>query len=81
MFIGPDGSFVFSKSADELSGQLCQLSAGEVGALTTYNDGKMAFKQLDPETKNWGKETPVSSRAWSLQPGNDVYRYYPYRRR
>ena len=73
---GPDGSFVFSKSADELSGQLCQLSAGEVGALTTYNDGKMAFKQLDPETKNWGKETPVSSRAWSLQPGNDVYRYF-----
>lgn len=73
---GPDGSFVFSKSADEFSGQLCQLSAGEVGALTTYNDGKMAFKQLDPETKNWGKETPVSSRAWSLQPGNDVYRYF-----
>lgn len=73
---GPDGSFVFSKSADELSGQLCQLSAGEVGALITYNDGKMAFKQLDPETKNWGKETPVSSRAWSLQPGNDVYRYF-----
>ena len=73
---GPDGSFVFSKSADELSGHLCQLSAGEVGALTTYNDGKMAFKQLDPETKNWGKETPVSSRAWSLQPGNDVYRYF-----
>ena len=36
----------------------------------------MAFKQLDPETKNWGKETPVSSRAWSLQPGNDVYRYF-----
>ena len=73
---GPDGSFVFSKSADELSGQLCQLSAGEVGALTTYNDGKKAFKQLDPETKNWGKETPVSSRAWGLQPGNDVYRYF-----
>ena len=73
---GPDGSFVFSKSADEFSGQLCQLSAGEVGALTTYNDGKMAFKQLDPETKNWGKETPVSSRAWGLQPGNDVYRYF-----
>ena len=73
---GPDGSFVFSKSADELSGHLCQLSAGEVGALTTYNDGKMAFKQLDPETKNWGKETPVSSRAWGLQPGNDVYRYF-----
>ena len=73
---GPDGSFVFSKSADELSGHLCQLSAGEVGVLTTYNDGKMAFKQLDPETKNWGKETPVSSRAWGLQPGNDVYRYF-----
>ena len=36
----------------------------------------MAFKQLDPETKNWGKETPVSSRAWGLQPGNDVYRYF-----
>ncbi|MEI3130985.1 MAG: hypothetical protein V8S92_01615 [Oscillospiraceae bacterium] len=35
----------------------------------------MAFKQLDPENEELGKETPVSSRAWSLQPGNDVDRY------
>ena len=28
----------------------------------------MVFKQLDPETKDWGKETPVSSRAWNILP-------------
>ena len=31
---GPDGSFVFSKSGDELNGQICQLSASEVGMTT-----------------------------------------------
>jgi hypothetical protein len=36
----------------------------------------MVFKQLDPETKDWGKETPVSSRAWNILPGNDVYAYF-----
>ena len=73
---GPDGSFVFSKSGDELSGQICQLSASEVGMTTSSADGKMVFKQLDPETKTWGKETPVSSRAWNVLPGNDVYAYF-----
>ena len=52
---GPDGSFVFSKSGDELNGQICQLSASEVGMTTSSADGKMVFKQLDPETKDWGK--------------------------
>ena len=73
---GPDGSFVFSKSGDELNGQICQLSASEVGMTTSSADGKMVFKQLDPETKDWGKETPVSSRAWNILPGNDVYAYF-----
>lgn len=73
---GPDGSFVFSKSGDELNGQICQLSASEVGMTTSSADGKMVFKQLDPETKDWGKETPVSSRAWNILPGNDVYTYF-----
>lgn len=73
---GPDGSFVFSKSGDELNGQICQLSASEVGMATSSADGKMVFKQLDPETKDWGKETPVSSRAWNILPGNDVYAYF-----
>ena len=73
---GPDGTFVFSKTGDELSGQLCQLSASEVGMTDTSADGKYVFKQLDPETKNWGKETPVSSDAWDLFPGNDVYAYF-----
>ena len=73
---GPDGSFVFSKSGDELNGQICQLSASEVGTATSSADGKMVFKQLDPETKDWGKETPVSSRAWNILPGNDVYAYF-----
>ena len=73
---GPDGSFVFSKSGDELNGQICRLSASEVGMTTSSADGKMVFKQLDPETKDWGKETPVSSRAWNILPGNDVYAYF-----
>ena len=73
---GPDGSFVFSKSGDELNGQICQLSASEVGMTASSADGKMVFKQLDPETKDWGKETPVSSRAWNILPGNDVYAYF-----
>lgn len=73
---GPDGSFVFSKDGDELNGQICQLSASEVGMTTSSADGKMVFKQLDPETKDWGKETPVSSRAWNILPGNDVYAYF-----
>ena len=73
---GPDGSFVFSKSGDELNGQICQLSASEVGMTTSSADGKMVFKQLDPETKSWGKETPISSRAWNVLPGNDVYAYF-----
>lgn len=73
---GPDGSFVFSKSGDELNGQICQLSASEVGMTTSSAGGKMVFKQLDPETKDWGKETPVSSRAWNILPGNDVYAYF-----
>ena len=73
---GPDGSFVFSKSGDELNGQICQLSASEVGMTTSSADGKMVFKQLDPETKDWGKETPISSRAWNVLPGNDVYAYF-----
>ena len=73
---GPDGSFVFSKSGDELNGQICQLSANEVGMTTSSADGKMVFRQLDPETKDWGKETPVSSRAWNILPGNDVYTYF-----
>lgn len=73
---GPDGSFVFSKSGDELNGRICQLSASEVGMTTSSADGKMVFKQLDPETKDWGKETPVSSRAWNILPGNDVYAYF-----
>ena len=38
---GPDGSFVFSKSGDELNGQICQLSASEVGMTTSSADGKM----------------------------------------
>lgn len=73
---GPDGSFVFSKSGDELNGQICQLSASVVGMTTSSADGKMVFKQLDPEMKDWGKETPVSSRAWNILPGNDVYAYF-----
>ena len=73
---GPDGSFVFSKSGDELNGQICQLSQSEVGMTASSADGKMVFKQLDPETKDWGKETPVSSRAWNILPGNDVYAYF-----
>ena len=73
---GPDGSFVFSKSGDELNGRICRLSASEVGMTTSSADGKMVFKQLDPETKDWGKETPVSSRAWNILPGNDVYAYF-----
>ena len=73
---GPDGSFVFSKSGEELNGQICQLSASEVGMTASSADGKMVFKQLDPETKDWGKETPVSSRAWNILPGNDVYAYF-----
>ena len=73
---GPDGSFVFSKSGDELNGQICRLSASEVGMTTSSADGKMVFRQLDPETKDWGKETPVSSRAWNILPGNDVYAYF-----
>ena len=28
------------------------------------------------KTKDWGKETPVSSRAWNILPGNDVYAYF-----
>lgn len=36
----------------------------------------MVFRQLDPETKDWGKETPISSRAWNIYPGNDVYTYF-----
>ena len=73
---GPDGSFVFSKSGDELNGQICQLSASEVGMTSSSADGSMVFKQLDPETKSWGKETPISSRAWNILPGNDVYAYF-----
>ena len=73
---GPDGSFVFSKSGDELNGQLCQLSESEVGITASSADGKMVFRQLDPETKDWGKETPISSRAWNIYPGNDVYTYF-----
>ena len=73
---GPDGSFVFSKSGDELNGQFCQLSESEVGITASSADGKMVFKQLDPETKDWGKETPISSRAWNIFPGNDVYTYF-----
>lgn len=65
---GPDGSFVFSKSGDELNGQICQLSASEVGMTTSSADGKMVFKQLDPETKDWGKETPVSSARGTSSP-------------
>ena len=73
---GPDGSFVFSKSGDELNGQFCQLSESEVGITASSADGKMVFRQLDPETKDWGKETPISSRAWNIFPGNDVYTYF-----
>ena len=73
---GPDGSFVFSKSGDELNGQFCQLSESEVGITTSSADGSMIFRQLDPETKSWGKETPISSRAWNVFPGNDVYTYF-----
>ena len=28
------------------------------------------------KTKDWGKETPISSRAWNIYPGNDVYTYF-----
>ena len=71
-----DGSFVFSKSGDELNGQFCQLSESEVGITASSADGKMVFRQLDPETKDWGRGAPISSRAWNIFPGNDVYTYF-----
>lgn len=73
---GPDGTFVCGKTGDELTGQVCQLSVSEVGVTSVSADDKSVFKQLDPETKDWGKETPVSSDAWDLFPGNDVYAYF-----
>ena len=73
---GPDGTFVCGKTGDELNGQVCQFSASEVGVTSVSADDKSVFKQLDPETKDWGKETPVSSDAWNLFPGNDVYAYF-----
>lgn len=73
---GPDGTFICGKTGDELNGQVCQLSASEVGMTSVSADDKSVFRQLDPETKDWGRETPVSSDAWDLFPGNDVYAYF-----
>ena len=73
---GPDGTFICGKTGDELNGQVCQLSASEVGMTSVSADDKSVFKQLDPETKDWGRETPVASDAWDLFPGNDVYAYF-----
>ena len=72
---GPDGSFVCSKSDDEIY-RMCQLSQSEVGIVSSAADGSRVFKQLDPATKDWGRQTPLTSDAWAIYPGDDVYTYY-----
>ena len=72
---GPDGSFVCSKSDDDIN-RMCQLSQSEVGVVTSAADGSHVFKQLDPVTKDWGKQTPLVADAWTIYPGDDVYNYY-----
>lgn len=73
---GADGSLLLSMSSDELDGWLCQLSSSEIGIVSYSTNGKRVFRQLDPATKGFGKETPVSSSAWNLYPGDELYAYY-----